>query len=103
MAKNKNFDPGTKMVDERRKMTEVEKIRYVTVQQEITKLCIHQKKVLAVFITFDVKGVFEIYQFGAASEISKRSQFLAEKIRDAIPGIMESYDIPKKVDNDAKT
>ena len=95
----KNYDPKTKSVTKKRKMNEIEKIRYAEVQRQVTKLCLNQQKILAIFVTFDAKGVFEIFQFGAASEIQKRSQYLAESIRDLLPGIMEAYNIPKGAKN----
>ena len=95
---------GTTHIDINKDISKQERQQIIDMTSEITKVALHHQKVLAVFVTFDVKGVWHVVHFGAAPEIKKRAIFLADKVSDMIPAIMESYEIPqmdvstKKVD-----
>lgn len=95
---------GTTHVDINKDVSEREKQQIIAMTSQITKVALHNQKVLAVFITIDVNLNPMVIHFGAAPEIKKRAKFLADKIAEMVPTLMEAYEIPqmdvpiKKVD-----
>jgi hypothetical protein len=98
MVDKKDFDPKAEKLDINTLLgevpTEIEKIKAAQTASAVIKLALADQKVLAIHITFDVKGKFEIFQFGAAPEISKRAAYLANRIADVLHGFVAEYDIP---------
>lgn len=97
MAKviKKPVKKGTTHVDINKDVSEREKQQIITMTSQITKVALHNQKVLAVFITIDVNMGCTVVHFGAAPEIKKRAKFLADKISEMIPTLMEAYEIPQ--------
>ena len=91
---NKITGQKTKQVN-LKDFSEVEQKQIIEMTSRMTKIAIQNKKIIAVMITFDVKGNVQVIQFGASPEISKRSKFLADKIADMVPALMTAYDIPQ--------
>jgi len=95
--KKKDYDPKTLKFDvlEGKEPTEIEKIKAAQTMSAVTKLALADQKIIAVHLTFDVKGQFEIFHFGAAPEISKRAFYLAERIAEEIPRFLAEYSMPQ--------
>ena len=95
---------GVTHVDINKDVSEQERQQIIDMTSQITKVALNHQKVLAVFVSFDVNGGCHVVHFGAAPEIRKRAVFLANRISEMIPTIMEAYEIPqmdvppKKVD-----
>ena len=97
--KNKDYNPKTKKLEVKvvdgKKPTEIELIKAAQTASAVTKLALQDQKVIAIHITFDVNGVFEIFHFGAAPEISKRAVYLAERIGGVLKKFVEEYGMPQ--------
>ncbi len=76
-------------------LSEVERNKIINMTSAITKIALQNHQVIAVFITMDVKGDWQIVHFGAGPEIDKRAKFMADSIAVEVPRIVESYEIPQ--------
>ena len=91
---NKITGSGTKQVS-LKDLSEIEQKQIIDMTSRMTKIAIQNRKVMAVMLTFDVKGKCQIIHFGAAPEIKKRAKFFADKIGDAVPALITAYDLPQ--------
>ncbi len=100
IVKTKPVKPkkDVKQVDIRTEVSERERNQLRSMTSDITKVALKNKKVIAIFITMDVNGKFQIVHFGAGPEIGKRSKYLADNIAKSIKPLIDTYDIPQIVD-----
>ncbi len=89
---------GLRQVDIRSEVSELERNQLRSMTSDITKIALKNKKIIAVFITMDVNGKFQLVHFGAGPEIGKRSKYLADNIAKSIKPLIDAYDIPQIVD-----
>ncbi len=98
MVNKKDYDPKTEKLNVKTVLgeepTPIEILRAAETTRKVTKLALQDQKILAIHVTFDINGKFEIFYFGAAPEISKRSAYLAKRIGDALPQFVIDYDMP---------
>ena len=87
-----------KQVDIRSEVSERERNQLRDMTSDITKVALKNKKIVAIFITMDINGKFQIVHFGAGPEIGKRSKYLADNIATSIKPLIDAYDIPQIVD-----
>ena len=71
-----------------------QKIQYQKLQEGLNKLSLHNKKVCSVMLSFTIKGEPTVCYFGATPEVKHRAQFLAEKIAEMVPVLMQAYEMP---------
>jgi hypothetical protein len=91
--KTKPARKGVKQVNIK-EVSKLERNQILSMTSDITKIALKNKKIIAVFITMDVKGKFQIVHFGAGPEIGKRSKYLADNIAKTIKPLIDAYDIP---------
>jgi hypothetical protein len=89
---------GVTQRDVRTDFSNRERDQILTMTSDITKIALRYRKIIAVFITMDVNGKFQIVHFGAGPEIGKRSKYLADNIAKSIKPLIDAYDIPGMVD-----
>ncbi len=89
---------GVSQVDIRSEVSERERNQLRDMTSDITKIALKNKKIIAVFITMDTNGKFQLVHFGAGPEIGKRSKYLADNIAKSIKPLIDAYDIPQIVD-----
>jgi len=89
---------GVKQVDVRSEVSERERNQLRDMTSDIAKVALKNKKIIAIFITMDINGKFQIVHFGAGPEIGKRSKYLADNIATSIKPLIDAYDIPQIVD-----
>lgn len=89
---------GVKQVNVRTDVSERERKQILSMTSNITKIALRYYKIIAVFITMDVTGKFQIVHFGAGPEIGKRSKYLADNIAKEIKPLIDAYDLPEMVD-----
>ena len=89
---------GVKQINVRSDVSERERNQILSMTSDITKVALRYKKIIAIFITMDVKGKFQLVHFGAGPEIGKRSKYLANNIAKSIKPLIDAYDLPQIVD-----
>ncbi|NHZ85230.1 MAG: hypothetical protein GWP19_05045, partial [Planctomycetia bacterium] len=88
---------GVKQINVRSDVSERERNQILSMTSDITKVALRYKKIIAIFITMDVKGKFQLVHFGAGPEIGKRSKYLANNIAKSIKPLIDAYDLPQIV------
>ena len=86
---------GTTQVDINKDVDEIEKIRLTELIRQITRVSLQNSKVLAVYVSFDVKAKVSVIHFGSIPETKTKAHYLANKIADSIPAWIEAYEIPQ--------
>lgn len=97
-VKTKPTKKGVRQVNVRSDVSALERNQILSMTSDIAKVALQYKKIIAIFITMDVKGKFQLVHFGAGPEIGKRSKYLADNIAKSIKPLIDAYDIPQIVD-----
>jgi len=86
---------GTQQINVDKDVPEIESIRLKELMRQVRRLTFQNGKVLGVYVAFDVKSDVTIIPVGSTPEIQKKAAYLATKFGDAVPMLIESYEIPK--------
>ena len=78
----------------RKDMSDIDKIKYGKLYEDVVKASLHSGKVMGIYLGFTAKGEPEVVYWGASPQITTRAHYLATKFADMLPGLMMEYEIP---------